>query len=319
MVACHLHLLIMGGLHRYTHTGSAHTSAIMGTTLVPLAPRIAPARRVGRVRRAAVVRPRAATLQDAERAHEFKAQAESAYAAASKLVPAVEDAKRQAAELKLKAEIAERCVAFWWWMWWDVCDHHSFMHCGGAIAFACECLLVVNEHTCGCMHSIYSNAREAEAHAATVVPEANTAIRELRILAADIRVCVGGWVSLLHVFVCMYVCGVGYPCVGYSCVKVRLHVYVHVWILKQCDSHTGTAALSAVQLVQHTCSYMHQEQHGAYNSHTTHTHEAAAAERPCTTPHPTPFSPHPTPPSPTQPQPPLHTPRVMRGNSTPPT
>lgn len=52
---------------------------------------------------------RAAAIQDAERAHEFKAQAESAYATASKLVPAVEDAKRQAAELKLKAEIAERC------------------------------------------------------------------------------------------------------------------------------------------------------------------------------------------------------------------
>ncbi len=48
----------------------------------------------------------------------------------------------------------------------------------------------MNIHTINYTHS---NAREAEAHAATIVPEANTAIRELRILAADIRVCV--WFS----------------------------------------------------------------------------------------------------------------------------
>lgn len=35
---------------------------------------------------------------------------------------------------------------------------------------------------------LHRNAREAETHAATVVPEADTAIKELRILAADIRV-----------------------------------------------------------------------------------------------------------------------------------
>ncbi len=108
--------MLMGSHLSTQHIPVQHTGPSPAITGIHLAPRMPLARR-RMARKTVVVQPRAAALQDAERAYEFKAQAESAYAAASKLVPAVEDAKRQAAELKLKAEIAERCVCVVYTSW----------------------------------------------------------------------------------------------------------------------------------------------------------------------------------------------------------